>query len=233
MSTNEIVCPHCAKAFKIDEAGYADILKQVRDHTFETEMAERLKLAEQDKQTAVELARSQAANDAQSSAAEKDAEIQQLRAKLSSVATEKELAVTQAIAAVEKTRDSDVQARDAEIATLKSKLASNETEQTLAITQAVGAIEKERDRLKGDLEQQKLRQEVSEQAMKDKYETQIKDRDAAIERLKDMKARLSTKMLGETLEQHCENQFNQIRATAFPQAYFEKDNDASSGSKVD
>ena len=134
---------------------------------------------------------------------------------------------------MEKTRDSDVQARDAEIATLKSKLASNETEQTLAITQAVGAIEKERDRLKGDLEQQKLRQEVSEQAMKDKYETQIKDRDAAIERLKDMKARLSTKMLGETLEQHCENQFNQIRATAFPQAYFEKDNDASSGSKGD
>ena len=91
MSTNEIVCPHCAKAFKIDEAGYADILKQVRDHTFETEMAERLKLAEQDKQTAVELARSQAANDAQSSAAEKDAEIQQLRAKLSSWPQKKSL----------------------------------------------------------------------------------------------------------------------------------------------
>ena len=96
----------------------------------------------------------------------------------------------------------------------------------------VGA-EKERDELKGCLERSELEKQLVEKSLKDKYETQIKDRDEAIERLRDLKARLSTKMVGETLEQHCETEFNRIRATAFPRAYFEKDNDARSGSKGD
>ena len=103
----------------------------------------------------------------------------------------------------------------------------------MALSAAVGAVEKERDGLKGSLERVELEMKLVESSLKDKYETQLKDRDDAIERLRDMKARLSTKMIGETLEIHCETTFNQIRATAFPRAYFEKDNDARSGSKGD
>ncbi|MBI3479880.1 MAG: DUF2130 domain-containing protein, partial [Nitrosomonadales bacterium] len=110
---------------------------------------------------------------------------------------------------------------------------SIEVAQKLAITEAVSAVEKERDVLKSGLQQVELQKQLAEKALKDKYETQIKDRDDAIERLRDMKARLSTKMVGETLEQHCETEFNRIRAMAFPTAYFEKDNDARSGSKGD
>lgn len=106
-------------------------------------------------------------------------------------------------------------------------------EEFLAITEAVSAVEKERDELKSSLNRAELEKQLAEKALKDKYETQIKDRDDAIERLRDMKARLSTKMVGETLEQHCETEFNRIRATAFPRAYFEKDSDARTGSKGD
>jgi len=113
------------------------------------------------------------------------------------------------------------------------KLGANEVAQKLAITEALSEVEKERDELKNGLKQVELEKQLAEKALKDKYETQIQDRDDAIERLRDMKARLSTKMVGETLEQHCETEFNRIRATAFPRAYFEKDNDAKSGSKGD
>jgi hypothetical protein len=123
--------------------------------------------------------------------------------------------------------------KNSEIQSLKAKLDVIEVAQKLSITEAVNAVEKERDELKNVLERAKLEKELAEKSLKDKYETQIKDRDDAIERLRDMKARLSTKMVGETLEQHCETEFNRIRATAFPRAYFEKDNDARSGSKGD
>lgn len=190
---HEIICPHCQKAFKIDEAGYADILKQVRNVEFEQELHERLELAANEKQNAIELAETKAAAEAQKAVADKDSEIQDLKAKLDKV----------------------------------------EVAQKLAINEAVGAAEKERDELKSDLDRTQLEMQLAETALTDKYETQIRDRDEAIERLRDLKARLSTKMVGETLEQHCETTFNQIRATAFPRAYFEKDNDASSGSKGD
>ena len=190
---HEIICPHCEKAFKIDEAGYADILKQVRDSDFEQQLHDRLELAERDKQSAIELAKMMAVSESQKSAATKDAEIQALKAKIDSI----------------------------------------EIVQKLAITEAVTVVERERDTLKNGLEQAKLQKQVSENALRDKYETQIKDRNDEIERLRDMKARLSTKMIGETLEQHCETEFNRIRSTAFPRAYFEKDNDARLGSKGD
>lgn len=189
----EIICPHCEKAFKIDEAGYADILKQVRDTEFEQQLHDRLELAERDKQSAIELAQVKAASESQKSVADKDAEIQVLQAKLDSMAIA----------------------------------------QQLAITQAVMEVERERDVLKNGLEQAVLLKQVSENSLKDKYEAQIKDRNDEIVRLRDMKARLSTKMVGETLEQHCETEFNRIRSTAFPRAYFEKDNDARTGSKGD
>ncbi len=259
---NEIKCPHCGKAFKIDEAGYANILKQVRDTDFEKQLHERLELAEQEKQSAVELAKTKAANESQKAAATKEAEIQELKAKLEAGEVARKLAVAEALKAVEKERDAlanelekakhETQAasklaeakllselqmaaatKDAEIQGLKATLESIEIAQKLAITEAVSTVEKERDALKSGLQQVELQKQLAEKALKDKYETQIKDRDDAIERLRDMKARLSTKMVGETLEQHCETEFNRIRAMAFPTAYFEKDNDARSGSKGD
>ena len=124
-------------------------------------------------------------------------------------------------------------AKDTEIQSLKAKVDAIEVAQKLAIIQAVSAVEKERDVLKSGLDRVGLEKQLAEKSLKDKYETQIKDRDDTIERLRDMKARLSTKMVGETLEQHCETEFNRIRATAFPRAYFEKDNDARTGSKGD
>ena len=230
---HEITCPHCKKAFKIDEAGYADILKQVRDSEFEQQLLERLELAEKEKRNAVELAENKVGS-------AKDAEIQELKAKLDAGEVTRKLAVTEALNAVEKERDTLanelVQAKQDNQAASKLaevKLGANEVAQKLAITEALSEVEKERDELKNGLKQAELEKQLAEKALKDKYETQIKDRDDAIERLRDMKARLSTKMVGETLEQHCETEFNRIRATAFPRAYFEKDNDAKSGSKGD
>ena len=259
---HEIICPHCSKAFKIDEAGYANILKQVRDSDFEHQLHERLELAEKEKQNAIELATTKVASELQQATASKDSEIQELKAKIDASEMARQLAVAQALSVVEKERDALanqlVQAKqeisavaslaeaklmnelqktaatkDSEIQNLKARLEAIEMEKKLAINLAVSVVEKERDELKGNLVRAALEKELAEKSLKDKYETQIKDRDDAIERLRDMKARLSTKMIGETLEQHCETEFNRIRATAFPKAYFEKDNDARSGSKGD
>jgi hypothetical protein len=196
------------------------------------------------------------------STSDKEAEINTLKAKLEAGETDKKLAVNEALKTIEKERDalitqlaqakhemestsqlasakllSELQAaeakKDAEIQKLKSQLEANKTQQKLAVQEANAKAEQERSELKSRLERTELEKQLSEQALKERYEVQIKDRDEAIERLKDMKAKLSTKMLGETLEQHCETAFNQIRATAFPRAYFEKDNDARTGSKGD
>ena len=232
LNMQEINCPHCGKAFKIDESGYADILKQVRDSEFDQALHDRLALAEKEKQAAVELAMAKAASELQKKAATKDAEIQDLKAKLDAGEITRQLAVNEALSQVQKERDAlanDLEqakhdkevavelakskslnelqktagAKDAEIQALKAQLDAIETAKKLAITEAVSAVEKERDR------------------------------EDTIERLRDLKARLSTKMIGETLEQHCETEFNRIRAMAFPRAHFEKDNDSRSGSKGD
>jgi hypothetical protein len=192
-ATQEILCPNCGKAFKIDETGYAEILKQVRDHEFDDALNERLKLADRAKKVEIELAESQLTNKFASEAAQKDTKI----------------------------------------AELKQKLEAAETAKKLAVADAVHSIEKDRDHIQNQLKQVEFEKQLEKQSLKDRYEVQIKDRDDAIERLKDMKARLSTKMVGETLEQHCEIEFEKIRATAFPYAYFEKDNDARTGSKGD
>jgi len=259
---HEIICPHCGKAFKIDEDGYADILKQVRDSAFEQQLHERLELAEQDKRNAVELAQTKAASELQKAASTKDAEIQTLKARLEAGEVAKKLAVTEALSALEKERDAlaleleqakrDQQtaselaaskllnelqhaaaSKDAVIQGLKAQVDTKELAQQIAIIEAVSVVEKEREELRSSLARAELEKQLAEKSLRDKYETQIKDRDDAIERLRDMKARLSTKMVGETLEQHCETEFNRIRAMAFPRAYFEKDNDARTGSKGD
>jgi hypothetical protein len=190
---HDLICPHCSKAFKIDESGYADIMKQIRDREFDAELQKRLALAEQDKRTAIELVKAQLSQALAREAAQKDQLIERL----------------------------------------KAQIGSHDLSQKLAINEAIQSMASERDRLAVKLEQSKVEKQLAEAALKDKYETQLKDRDEAIERLRDMKARLSSKMLGETLEQHCENEFNRLRASAFPNAYFEKDNDARGGSKGD
>lgn len=259
---NDIICPHCHKAFKIDDAGYADILKQVRDSDFDKQLHERLALAEQDKRNAIELLKARVAGEMQKAEAAKDAEIHELKARLDAGDVERRLAVAEALGAVEKQRDAlageleqarhekqnalklaearlanelqrTAAVKDTEILQLKARLESAETARRLAVAEALGAVEKERDELRNNLERAQLERRLGEQSLKERYETQIKDRDDAIERLRDMKARLSTKMVGETLEQHCETEFNRLRATAFPRAYFEKDNDARTGSKGD
>jgi len=123
--------------------------------------------------------------------------------------------------------------KEVEIERLRSTIREKESSVQATVDKAVREMEKERDNLKNDLKNSKLEKENSENLLKDKYKTQIRDRDEAIERLKDMKAKLSTKMVGETLEQHCETEFNKLRSTAFQSAFFEKDNDARSGSKGD
>ncbi len=259
---HEIDCPHCGKAFKVDEAGYADILKQVRDSEFEKQLHDRLELAEQDKLNAVELAKNKIGSDMQRATAAKDAEIQELSAKLDAGEVAKKLAVTEALSLVEKERDSlaselkqarqeqqaasnlaeaqlskelqaAASAKDTEIQNLKSQLETQKYAQQLEKTESLRAVEKKADELQNALKQVELEKQLETKSLKDQYEIQIKDREGEIERLRDWKARLSTKMVGETLEQHCETEFNRIRATAFPKAYFEKDNDSRSGSKGD
>ena len=223
---HEINCPHCKKAFEMNEAGYADILKQVRDDEFQKDLHERLEMAEKDKLNAVELATTKVTSDSKAAAAAQNVEIQRLNAKLQAAAELANATLANQLQAAAATKDMEIQ-------DLKAKLGANDVAQKLAITEAINVIEKERDQLKSGLELSKLEKENSEKSLKDKYETQIKDRDDEIERIKDMKVRLSTKMVGETLEQHCETEFTRIRSTAFPRAYFEKDNDARAGSKGD
>ena len=259
---HEIICPNCGKAFKVDETGYADILKQVRDREFEQQLQERLVLAEKDKRTAVELAAEKIKAEMQRVTATQQAEIQALKASLEAGEINQKLAITEAVSLAEKQRDmlaselqqvrdnnttalrlaetkfsKEIQAitmqKDGELKDLKTKLDTSGMQQKLAIREALTGVEKERDALRNELSQTELKHQLSEQSLKERYEIQIQDRDQAIERLRDMKARLSTKMVGETLEQHCETEFNRIRAAAFPMAYFEKDNDARSGSKGD
>ena len=219
---NEIICPHCKKAFKIDEAGYADILKQVRDHQFNDELTKRLELAEQDKQTAIQLAESNIKQALQEDLASKERELIAQKSKAN-----EELAIKLA-------------EKQVEISKLSTSIVLAETEKKLAISEHVRNIEKERDNLVNELKNKEMEKQLVEKSLIEKHfhELRAKDeliklKDEEIEMRKDLKQKLSTKMLGETLEKHCEIEFNKLRATAFPTAYFEKDNDARSGSKGD
>lgn len=223
---HEIKCPNCGKIFSLDEAGYADILGQVRNDAFDKALHERLLLAEQDKKTAIELAEAKVASEMEKKAAGKDMEIERLKSELKSSA---ELIQTTAKGELKE----EVARKDSEIARLQAELNAADMVKQLALKEALGTVEKERDNLKRDLEAKETEKKLLESSLKEKYETQIKDRDEAIERLKDMKAKLSTKMVGETLEQHCEIEFSKIRSAAFPMAFFEKDNDSKTGSKGD
>jgi len=218
----DIICPNCKKVFKVDEAGFADILKQVRDHKFEEELQERLNIAEKEKENAVKLAESNLKNTLQEELTKKDKELSELRA-------EKDRHLAQQLAE-----------KEAEIAEMKSKIDKSEVEKSLSVAEAVKKIEKERDDLAHDLKSKETEKQLLEKSLLEKYSADLKTKDDIIKMKddeialrKDMKLKLSTKMIGETLEQHCETEFNKLRATAFQHAYFEKDNDSKTGSKGD
>ena len=182
----EIVCPHCQTAFKIDESGYAEILKQVHDKDFEKQLGERIKAQETTNKLTTELA------------------------------------VSNAKAALERDRDK-----------LKAELEKTQMAQELALANALAEVTREKDRIQGDLDRANLEKLRDETTLKAHHAQELQVREEKIEHLRDLKLRLSTKMLGESLEQHCETEFNRIRPTAFPRAYFEKDNDTNSGTKGD
>jgi hypothetical protein len=196
----EIICPNCKTPFTIDESGYADIAKQIKDHLFEEEIQKRLSIAEREKESAVKLAEATIKNSLQDTIQKKENEIAQFKAQLDNAEIQKKLSVTEAIQKIEKERD--------------------------ALANEVKTKELEKQNLESTLKQQFTTELQNKEAI-------IKYKDEEITRVKDMKAKLSTKMIGETLELHCENEFNKLRSTAFPKAYFEKDNDARSGSKGD
>ena len=219
---NEIICPNCKKAFKIDEAGYADILKQVHDHKFEEELQQRLAYANTEKESAIKLAEATVKSLMQDQITNKEKELTELKSQ-SALALSQKLNV-----------------KDSEITQLKARIDNIEVEKKLAINEAVQKVQKERDSLENDVKTKDLEKQSLENSLKQQFSTVLKTKDDIIKykdeeiaRVKEMKQRLSTKMLGESLEQHCEIEFNKLRSTAFQRAYFEKDNDASSGSKGD
>lgn len=204
---HEIKCPKCNEVFQVDETGYAQILQQVRDGEFEKELSRREHEIEEKQEAKLEIQRLEQQKD-----------------------LDKELAK----------KTSELEAKDREISELKAKLNNFDTEKKLAVAEAVqhGELELSKKQteiieLKGKLENKDTELKLKEQSLKEQHANEIKLKDEQIEYYKDFKARQSTKMIGESLEQHCLNQFNQIRMTAFPNAYFEKDNDARTGSKGD
>ncbi len=219
---NEIICPNCDKAFKVDEAGFADIVKQVRDHQFEEELQARLNLAEEDKLNAVKLAEANLKNSIQLELSDKDKEISALHAK-------NELHLAEQLAK-----------KESKIAEMKEKIQNAELNKKLEVSEAVKLIEKQKDSLENELKNKETEKQLLEKSLNEKFTSELKTKDDII-KLKDdeiafrkeMKQKLSTKMVGETLEQHCEIEFNKLRATGFSKAYFEKDNDVRSGTKGD
>ncbi len=219
---NEIICPSCKKAFKVDEAGFAAILKQVRDHQFEEELQTRLNLAEKEKINAIQLTEANLKNALQLELSKRDREIADLKAK-----NERELV-------------EQIRIKENKITEITTLLEKSTLEQQILVNSAVQKIEKERDELVNNIKTKDLEKELLEKSLIEKFNAQLKTKEEII-KIKDeelafridMKKKLSTKMIGESLEIHCENEFNKLRATAFPNAYFEKDNDARTGSKGD
>ena len=204
---SEIRCPNCGEVFQVDESGYDQIARQVRDKEFTKELELRKQELEVKREQDLELIRLQEEKEYAASITKKDAELS---------------------------------AKNQEIAELKAKLAASETATKLAVAEAVEKKNEELSKktseiatLQGELKSKETESRLSEKSLKEQYEEKLKLKDEQIDYYKDFKARQSTKMIGESLEQHCLTQFNSLRMTAFPNAYFEKDNDARTGSKGD
>ena len=243
----EIKCPNCGEIFAVDESGYAQIVQQVRDKEFEKALKHREKDLAEKKESELKLAGMRQREEYEKALSAKEAELSRKKAQISGNETEKKLAISEAVNEKEKEREKVLEKKNGELAEkirvieeLRAKLQNSETERKLAVSEAVQAKEKELTKrtteiteLKSQLSYKDAERDLKEQALQKEYEDKLKQKDEQIEYYKDFKARQSTKMIGESLEQHCLNQFNALRMTAFPTAYFEKDNDARTGSKGD
>lgn len=230
---HEIKCPHCHTAFTVNEASYADILNQVRTQEFQTEIHERLQQAQMQFQSDMQLAQAQAQNQFDKILADKNHEIAALSNQINAYEKDSKLAAAE----IEGRLKAQIAEQDKLIAELKAQAKSLETaknmEKELEITKAVAEKERELSNLNTQLMLQSKENQLEKQSLREKYEAELKQKDETIAFYKDFKAKQSTKMIGESLEQHCETEFNRIRTTAFPQAVFGKDNDAKTGSKGD
>ena len=222
MKDNTVKCPSCKEVFNVDDSVYTDIVKQVRDQQFQEELSSRLAIAENDKKSAVEIAQQRIKNDYQQQLAQKQGELDLLTQKSKSDLIQ------------------EVSKKDDAIKSLEARLDKIDTQKQLELSNAVRKVEKAKDQLENDLKSKDLEKELLEKSLTEKFNDKLNHKDETlklkddeIERLKDFKQKLSTKMIGETLEQHCETEFNKLRATAFQNAYFEKDNDHSGGTKGD
>jgi len=222
----EIICPKCNFVFEIDESGYADIVKQIRDHEFREEIERREKELEEKSKITVKLAEQQAQSKLKDELARKDTELSELKA-------EKNLSIVELTAEKNKELAELNAEKDKELSELNMKIKASDTETKLAVEKAVRNIEKERDELRMELTAKESEAKLKENALKEKFESKIKAREDEIERIRDMRAKLSTKMVGETLEQHCLIEFNRVRTISFPNAEFSKDTDIKTGSKGD
>lgn len=225
----EIKCPKCGEIFTVDESGYAAIAGQVRNAEFHKELQERQLQLNREKETELALLQTRAEMEKETALGKLTAEINRLKAQLSAVGKDSELEKERALAALRQENER-----------LKAEIRAGEQKQNLAVANAVNAQkdalnEKEKQilLLNSKLQEAEKDSRLQAQSLKENFAVELRAKDTEIAFYKDLKARLSTKMIGETLEQHCENEFNRLRATAFPNAYFEKDNDARSGSKGD
>lgn len=225
----EIKCPKCGEIFRVDESGYAAIIDQVRNAEFHKELHEREAQLSKEKENELSLIKTQAKMEKEQSTATLKQEIERLKAEITTVAKDKD---------IEKERS--LNCLNQEIERLKAQVQSNEQAQTLAVASAVSEkkdelVEKDKKimQLESQLKEAEKDKQLQEQSLKDNFAVQLKAKDTEIAFYKDLKIRQSTKMVGETLEQHCEIEFNRLRATAFQNAYFEKYNDAKTGSKGD
>ena len=225
----EIKCPKCGEVFQVDESGYSAIVQQVRDKESSKELKSREVQFELEKDNAVQLAKLAIEKDLSEKLIQKDSEIAKLKADITTEQISKKSEISETIAQ-----------KDKEIVELKNKLASFDKDKELELTKLVNKMNtelSEKDsciaKLNNEKELTQKESQLKEQSLKDQYEEKLRFKDEEIARYKDFKAKLSTKMVGESLEQHCEIEFNKLRATGFQRAYFEKDNDAKTGSKGD
>ena len=229
----DIKCPSCGKTFRIDPSSFQEILLQIKDEEFNKQIEERLKLAEEDKNKGIEIAKQELKIKLMEDRQKKDTKIQDLESKLN-IAEEKKL---NELNELKNKATNKINLLNNEVIKLKEDIERQSVISDLSsknkVIEAVNSLEKEKTSLINSIEKMKLEQSINEREIEEKFKNKITERDLTIQELRDMKSKLSTKMIGETLEIHCETQFNLNRATAFKNSYFEKDNDASSGSKGD
>ncbi len=219
---NKITCPHCGKSFELNDTDYADILSQVRNAEFTKEIEHQKEYFEKEKEAAVKLALTESQTGFKDELSEKERRIEALEAQMELSKKNSEIKTQAAL-----------QEKDSEIAALRSQIETDKKSKDMEIRVAMQDRDAEIAQLKSRIEQDRANTELRRKQDEETHRAQLKLKDEEIAYYKDFKARQSTKMIGESLEVHCMNEFNKIRSTAFPNAYFEKDNDSKSGSKGD